>query len=153
MPPRAAQDLAKDHKYNFGDEIAYQLRLARKKKWNQIEERRIREEIELQSYLNRLIQEDKERQVAKTRAESAGQTPADVSRRVQQVSSRCDKYASELNAMFSQLDIRRKVGLVALTLCLLPLLLRVELSSHFLNRLRRSVMSPTICVERSASRS
>jgi len=50
--------LARDHKYNFGDEIACQLRLARKKRWNTIEEKRIREEIELQTYLNQLIQED-----------------------------------------------------------------------------------------------
>ena len=103
-----AQDLAKDHKYNFGDEIAYQLRLARKKKWNQIEERRIREEIELQSYLNRLIQEDKERQMIKVRSEVTTADP-DPSRRIQSIASRSDKYAAELNTMFAQLDVRRKV--------------------------------------------
>lgn len=101
--------MAKDHKYNFGDEIAYQLRLARKKKWNQIEEKRIREEIELQSYLNRLIQEDKERQMLKVRSE-AGLTDIDSNRRIQMIAGRCDKYAAELNTMFSQLDIRRKVN-------------------------------------------
>lgn len=103
-----AQDLAKEHKYNFGDEIAYQLRLARKKKWNQIEEKRIREEIELQSYLNRLIQEDKERQIQKLRSET-GLPEVEVNRRISALVGTRDKYAAELNTMFSQLDIRRKV--------------------------------------------
>ena len=56
-----ANDLAREQKLNFGDDIAFQLRLARKKRWNVQEERRIHQEIELQTYLNRLIIEDKER--------------------------------------------------------------------------------------------
>jgi STIP1 family protein 1 len=84
------------------------LRLARKKKWNQIEEKRIREEIELQSYLNRLIQEDKERQIQKIRSET-GIPEVEVNRRISALVGTRDKYAAELNVMFSQLDIRRKV--------------------------------------------
>lgn len=48
-----AHDLAREQKLNFGDDIASQLRLARKKRWNIQEEKRICQEIELQSYLNR----------------------------------------------------------------------------------------------------
>lgn len=39
--------------------------MARKKRWNILEEKRIAQEIELQSYLNRLIKEDMERGLAK----------------------------------------------------------------------------------------
>lgn len=48
-----AHDLAKEQRLNFGDDIASQLRLARKKKWQIQEEKRICQEIELQSYLNK----------------------------------------------------------------------------------------------------
>lgn len=58
-----ALDLAKEQKLNFGDDIAAQLRAARKKRFSIQEEKRISQEIELQTYLNRLICEDKERQI------------------------------------------------------------------------------------------
>lgn len=45
--------MAKEQRLNFGDDIASQLRLARKKKWQIQEEKRICQEIELQSYLNK----------------------------------------------------------------------------------------------------
>jgi len=57
----AALDLAKEQNLNFGDDITAALRRAKRKRWNAIEEKRIQEEIELQSYLNRLILADKER--------------------------------------------------------------------------------------------
>lgn len=58
-----AHDLAREQKRNFGDDIASQLRVARKKRWNVMEEKRICQEIELQSYLNRLIKEDVQRRL------------------------------------------------------------------------------------------
>jgi STIP1 family protein 1 len=45
-----ANDLAREQKLNFGDDIASQLRAARKKRWNVQEEKRIAQEIELQVY-------------------------------------------------------------------------------------------------------
>lgn len=48
-----ALDLAKEQRLNFGDDIASQLRLARKKRFQIQEEKRICQEIELQSYLNK----------------------------------------------------------------------------------------------------
>lgn len=42
-----ANDLAKEQKLNFGDDIASQLRTARKKRWTVQEEKRIAQEIEL----------------------------------------------------------------------------------------------------------
>lgn len=53
-----AHDLAREQKRNFGDDIAAQLRLARKKRWNVMEEKRICQEIELHSYLKGLIEKD-----------------------------------------------------------------------------------------------
>lgn len=51
----AACDLAKEQKRNFGDDIASTLRTARKKRFNVQEEKRICQEIHLQSYLNRYV--------------------------------------------------------------------------------------------------
>lgn len=64
-----AFDLAKEQKLNFGDDIASQLRTARKKRFSLMEERRIAQEIELHSYLNKLITEDKEAQLKKIQDE------------------------------------------------------------------------------------
>ncbi|XP_049523628.1 E3 ubiquitin-protein ligase CHIP isoform X2 [Dermacentor silvarum] len=58
-----ANDLAREQKLNFGDDIACQLRLARKRRWQLIEEKRLQQEIELQTYLNQLILLDKQKRV------------------------------------------------------------------------------------------
>ena len=52
-------DLSKELNENYGDEISRTIRVAKRKRWNAIEEKRIQQEIELQSYLNRLMLEDK----------------------------------------------------------------------------------------------
>jgi STIP1 family protein 1 len=56
---------------NFGDDIASQLRLARKKRWNLLEEKRIAQEIELQSYLNNLIKNDLESRIEKIKLDDS----------------------------------------------------------------------------------
>lgn len=60
-PP--AYSLAKEQRLNFGDDIPSALRIAKKKRWNSIEERRIHQESELHSYLTRLIAAERERWV------------------------------------------------------------------------------------------
>lgn len=45
--------------------------MARKKRWNILEEKRISQEIELQSYLNRLIRDDMERQLDKLKLDES----------------------------------------------------------------------------------
>lgn len=62
--------MAKEQKRNFGDDIALQLRNARKKRWTIQEEKRICQEIELQSYINRLISEDMQNRIAKIKIDS-----------------------------------------------------------------------------------
>ena len=56
-----AYDLAKEQKLNFGDDISGALRKAKRRRFNAFEEKRIKEEIELQTYLNNLILADKAR--------------------------------------------------------------------------------------------
>lgn len=58
-----ASDLAKEQKLNFGDDIASQLRAAKKKRFSIQEEKRIAQEIDLHSYLNKLLEKDKEQQI------------------------------------------------------------------------------------------
>ncbi|XP_042201889.1 E3 ubiquitin-protein ligase CHIP-like [Callorhinchus milii] len=58
-----AYSLAKEQRLNFGDDIASALRMAKKRRWSSLEEKRIQQEIELQAYLNRLITEQKEREI------------------------------------------------------------------------------------------
>ena len=43
------------------------MRIARKKRWNIQEEKRIQQEIELQTYLTRLIVEDRDRKIEELR--------------------------------------------------------------------------------------
>jgi len=98
-----ANDLAREQKLNFGDDIAFQLRLARKKRWNVQEERRIHQEIELQTYLNRLVIEDKER-----KSEELRKTGEDVDVLVEKVEQECDTRIAETSAMFNKVDERRQ---------------------------------------------
>ena len=58
-----AYDLAKEQKLNFGDDITSALRMAKKRRWNMIEEKRIQQEIKLQTYLNQLLSEEHKRWV------------------------------------------------------------------------------------------
>jgi len=56
-----AQDLAKEQRMNFGDDITAFLRIVRKKRWMLHEEKRIQQEIELQRDLTLLLCADKDR--------------------------------------------------------------------------------------------
>uniref|UniRef100_A0A8C4IGE9 E3 ubiquitin-protein ligase CHIP n=1 Tax=Dicentrarchus labrax TaxID=13489 RepID=A0A8C4IGE9_DICLA len=76
-----AYNLAKEQRLNFGDDIPSALRIAKKKRWSSLEERRINQESELHAYLTRLIQTEKRRQ---------------------------DKYLSDMEELFCQVDEKRK---------------------------------------------
>lgn len=121
-----AFDLAKEQKLNFGDDIALQLRTARKKRFAIQEEKRIAQEIELQSYLNRLIEEDKDRQVAKVKDENLDLDSETVSDKIREIEEKSvslntdgmnyvfnwlfqESYINELNSLFAKVDERRRV--------------------------------------------
>ncbi|UYV75866.1 CHIP [Cordylochernes scorpioides] len=96
-----ASDLAREQKLNYGDDIAYQLRVSKKRKWNLQEEKRIQQEIELQTYLNSLINDDIERKTKET--EENGSNSETVSK----IKEKCEKFRGELNLMFAKVDERR----------------------------------------------
>lgn len=105
--------MAKEKKLNFGDEIAFLLRLAKKKRWNQLEEKRIGEEIELQSYLNNLMMQDREKQLSQLRQQDLNDE--ELIKLDQSINSKCDQQIQDLNEMFAQLDMRRKVRSISIT--------------------------------------
>ncbi|GBP37186.1 STIP1 homology and U box-containing protein 1 [Eumeta japonica] len=99
-------DLAKEQKLNFGDDIASQIRLARKKRWNVQEEKRISQEIELQTYLNRLINEDMQRRIDALKLEKNNEE--ELNFKIAKVEEECNNYTSELNNLFAKVDDRRR---------------------------------------------
>ncbi|XP_037074526.1 E3 ubiquitin-protein ligase CHIP-like [Pollicipes pollicipes] len=106
-----AHDLAREQMQFFGDDIAGQLRLVRKKRWSTQEEQRIAGEIELQSYLSRLLLDDKDRQVdALLSDQSAAGDGADdeVEARVHHIEQRCDERIAQLNELFAKVDDSRR---------------------------------------------
>ncbi|XP_018575235.1 E3 ubiquitin-protein ligase CHIP isoform X1 [Anoplophora glabripennis] len=112
---RIAVDLAKDQKLNFGDAIASQLRTARKKRFSIQEEKRIAQEIELHSYLNKLIENDKEAQInIATDDDTDTETK---NNKVQEIEEKCDTYLTELNQLFAKVDDRRRKREVPDYLC------------------------------------
>lgn len=106
-----ASDLAKEQKLNFGDDIASQLRLAKKKRWNILEEKRISQEIELQSYLNKLIREDKDRQIESLKDDvrlRSGLSMERLNEEIAKIEKLCDHYMAELNSLFAKVDDKRR---------------------------------------------
>ncbi|XP_031628254.1 E3 ubiquitin-protein ligase CHIP [Contarinia nasturtii] len=102
-----ACDLAKEQKRNFGDDIALQLRAARKKRWNIQEERRICQEIQLQTYLNKLIQEDMENRLAKLKTDDTKNEEV-IKTESSQIEQECENNMTEVNNMFAKIDDRRR---------------------------------------------
>ncbi|XP_057311811.1 E3 ubiquitin-protein ligase CHIP-like [Hydractinia symbiolongicarpus] len=100
---KQAHELAKDQKLNFGDDIASALRAAKKKRWNVMEEKRIQQEIELESYLNRLILEEKERKIVQLQQDGCSDEEA-----VKSIETDTSKRLSEVTNLFSEIDERRK---------------------------------------------
>ncbi|CAO1360520.1 unnamed protein product [Diamesa tonsa] len=103
-----AQDLSKEQKLNFGDDIASQLRMARKKRWCILEEKRVTQEIQLQSYLNDLIRDDIENKISKLKLEDDSMTEEALKEESAKIEMECENYASELNSLFVKNDERRR---------------------------------------------
>ncbi|CAF0945129.1 unnamed protein product [Brachionus calyciflorus] len=104
---KKAYDLAKELNENYGDEITRTIRNAKKKRWNFLEEKRISQEIELQNYLNRLMLEDKERELSrvKTSDECCNDKEKELSN---QIELQYQKRMDELNKLFNENDSRRR---------------------------------------------
>uniref|UniRef100_W5MRJ9 E3 ubiquitin-protein ligase CHIP n=1 Tax=Lepisosteus oculatus TaxID=7918 RepID=W5MRJ9_LEPOC len=106
-----AYNLAKEQRLNFGDDIPSALRIAKKKRWNSIEEKRINQENELHAYLTKLILAEKERY---TGAVCTLQPYCEyvMYGRPHESCHHCwmseDKYLSDMDELFSQVDEKRK---------------------------------------------
>jgi len=104
---QTAFELAKkDPSSYYDDTISSKLRTARKKKWNIQEEKRVQEEIDLQSYLNQLIIEDKNRKANKLREENDNYD--EISGQIASIEEDSDRAVADLNSMFSKVDDRRQ---------------------------------------------
>ncbi|XP_028143806.1 E3 ubiquitin-protein ligase CHIP [Diabrotica virgifera virgifera] len=110
-----ANDLAREQKLNFGDDIASQLRAARKKRFSLQEEKRIAQEIELQSYLNKLIEKDRESRIQEIKAEEGDNESA--REKIEHIQISCDNYINDLNHLFIKVDDRRRKREVPDYLC------------------------------------
>merc|ERR1711974_85103 len=58
-----ANDLAHQQKQNFGDDIASMLRIAKRGRWQKMEKERIKQEIELQTFLNNLMIKERDSEI------------------------------------------------------------------------------------------
>ncbi|CAM4724022.1 unnamed protein product [Leuciscus chuanchicus] len=101
-----AYNLAKEQRLNFGDDIPSALRIAKKKRWNSIEEKRISQENELHAYLTKLILAEKERELDDSRVKQTEdiQNGGEISKS----KSKHDKYLMDMDELFSQVDEKRK---------------------------------------------
>lgn len=98
-----AHSLAKQQKLNFGDDIAAMLRNAKKKRWDKLENERISQEVELLSYLHKLIDLDEKQEIKKLDG-SSKTTDEDRKRH----EGKFEERRRDLNHIFAQVDERRK---------------------------------------------
>jgi len=68
---KRAHELSKELNENYGDEITRTIRNVKRRRWNFIEESRVQQETELHKYLNRLMLDDKQKQISKVKSAKA----------------------------------------------------------------------------------
>nr|XP_020443584.1 E3 ubiquitin-protein ligase CHIP-like [Monopterus albus]XP_020443585.1 E3 ubiquitin-protein ligase CHIP-like [Monopterus albus] len=104
-----AYNLAKEQRLNFGDDIPSALRIAKKKRWNSMEERRISQESELHAYLTRLILAEKKRELEGCRQKQEDKSDdSRIQHNLNAIHTKHDKYLSDLEELFCQVDENRK---------------------------------------------
>lgn len=115
-----AHELAKQQKLNYGDDITYMLRMAKHKRWDKSEKERVKQEIELQTYLNNLILNDQEKELEKVKKKKKKSGSGEKSandKEIEQIKLNFDNKIKEVNSMFQQVDDRRKTRDVPDFLC------------------------------------
>ncbi|KHJ93276.1 u-box domain protein [Oesophagostomum dentatum] len=106
-----AKELANSQKMNFGDEIHAQMRLARREKFRVEEEKRVKEEGELQKYLRKLIEEDVARRIAEvlaTESSAEGEANEEKTEKMDQITAEGEQHKTQLDSLFAQIDDRRR---------------------------------------------
>ncbi|KAM3728527.1 E3 ubiquitin-protein ligase CHIP [Dirofilaria immitis] len=119
-----AHDLAHSQKLNFGDEITAQIRVAKKEIFKREEEKRIKQEIELQAYLNGLIDSDLARKLRKLKEKKeAGENSEVITEEMdlqsEEIALKMEAQSSKdkLNNLFAQVDEKRRKREVPDYLC------------------------------------
>jgi len=100
-----AHESVYNQKQAFGDEVAQLLRTARREKFCIEEEKRINQEIDLQIYLNSLIDEDIDRRLRQISEEDNNEG---VQQQIESIRNYGSTSKDQLNNLFSQVDERRK---------------------------------------------
>jgi len=103
-----AHDLAYNLKLAFGDEITAMLRQTRRDKFKIEEEKRLTQEIELQSYLNELIEKDVDHRVAQFLESVHGRNDDSVTEEIEEIKMDGVSKKEQLNTLFAQVDDRRR---------------------------------------------
>lgn len=107
-----ANDVAVKQRQCYGDEITSVIRTCRKRRWNRQEDKRIQQEIDLQVYLHRLIDEEKKRQIEVLNTPSEEPTTHAGAEALSKQASEIERYhtekKAELDRLFSDIDDRRK---------------------------------------------
>ncbi|XP_069502176.1 E3 ubiquitin-protein ligase CHIP isoform X1 [Ambystoma mexicanum] len=105
-----AYNLAREQRLNFGDDIPSALRIAKKKRWSNIEEKRINQENELHAYLTRLILAEKERDLEQCKMKQHEEKMEDPKSRLEQatIEGKHDRHLADMEELFSQVDEKRK---------------------------------------------
>lgn len=102
---QTAFELAKkDPGSYYDDTIAGKLRIARRKKFNLQEEKRVQQEIDLQTYINRLILEDRDRKLDPLK--DSQDEDENVIEAVK-IEAEADKHIADVNSIFAKVDDRR----------------------------------------------
>ena len=103
-----AHEYVISQKLSFGDEITQLLRLARREKFKITEEKRITQEIELQSYLNELIDEDTSKKVQEIQNNKKDRSEEAIEDKIDLLRMDAMSKKDMLNSLFSQVDERRR---------------------------------------------
>ncbi|KRZ66961.1 STIP1 homology and U box-containing protein 1 [Trichinella papuae] len=99
-----ALELAKSQNMNYGDEITSMYRTARRERFRLEEEKRIMQEISLQTYVVDLILRDKDEQIKKLK----GCTDDPSKEELCEIESTAEERITQINNLFSQVDERRR---------------------------------------------
>ncbi|RDD42571.1 STIP1 homology and U box-containing protein 1 [Trichoplax sp. H2] len=106
---KKAFQLARQQKFNVGDDITNILRMAKRKRWNELEQKRIRAQSDLYAYLKKLMFDDKERKIKNCKS--------DDSAAVADVNMMYDSYSDQLENIFRKVDEKHQKREVPDYLC------------------------------------
>lgn len=107
---KKAFELAREQKFNVGDDIANILRMAKSKRWNEQEKKRVQSQNDLYTYLKRLMLDDKEKKIRNLRSDKSNSATADINKTY-------NNYSDQLESIFQKVDEKHKIREVPDYLC------------------------------------